>query len=164
MYFVFGLPRSRTAWLSVFLSQSGIYCHHEAVNGCYTEQEYRDKIEGCGDSTTGFIHCPPEEYEGKPTLIIEKSKSEFSRCIAWSDRTFNADSRKDLINQYDELMGITGMRVLQSEIDQKLPDIFEYLTGAEWSDTYSVISKFNIQANPMDIDYQAMEAYLNGQL
>lgn len=160
-YFVFGLPRSRTAWLSAFLSQSNTYCYHEAINNCLTEQEYISKIEGCGDSTTAFPWCPVDEYEGKPILIIEKSKDEFTHCIEWCDFTFNDDSKDILINQYDELMGIDGMRVQQSKIDESLPEIFEYLTGEEWRDRYAIMSALNIQADPKNINHSALEVYVN---
>ena len=163
-FFVFGLPRSRTAWLSVFLSQSGTYCHHEAISGCYTEVDYIDKVDGCGDSTTAFELCPESEISNAPIVIIEKSKSELDRCVEFCDKTFNTDSTKIVLSQNDKLMAMPGMRVLQSQINDKLPVIFEYLTGVEWLDKYAIMSKFNIQADANDIDYKSMEAYLDAKL
>lgn len=163
-YFVFGLPRSRTAWLSLFLSQSGVYCHHEAVNGCESEADYLAKIDGCGDSTTGFIHCPESVYAKAPVLVIEKSVEEFEYCIEWCNRTFMIDSRVHILSQREKLMSIRGLRVNQEDIDRNLPSIFEHLTGKEWRDQYSNISKFNISSPESNIDYSAMNRFLNGKL
>lgn len=160
-YFVFGLPRSRTAWLSCFLSQSGKFCYHEAINGCINEKEYMAKMQGFGDSTTAFSHCPESLYKNGRVVIIEKTSSEFDRCVEWCSQAFNVNSRLILENMRDELMAIKGMRVLQSDIDDKLPDIFEYLTGSRWQKKYGCMKWLNIQADPSMIDYGAMRAYTN---
>lgn len=159
-YFVFGLPRSRTAWLSLFLSQSGVYCYHEAINGCRTIDEYTSKIEGSGDSTTGFAYTPQSIYRNKPVLIIEKSKEEIERCVAWCNRSFHIDSEADINNQYEQLMSMSGMRVRQSDITDSLPMIFEHLTGAEWRDEYALMERFNIQSPISNIDYIAMDCLI----
>lgn len=160
-YFVFGLPRSRTAWLSVFLSQSGVHCHHEAVNGCYTKNEYMAKVQGCGDSTTAFVHCPESQYKDKPILIIEKSKAELHKCIEWCSRVFGREAKDAIIGQHEKLMALEGMKVAQSQINKKMPAIFEYLTGHDWLDSYGDMASINIQSKISSINYDAMRAYIN---
>ena len=160
-YFVFGLPRSRTAWLSVFLSQSGIHCHHEAVNGCYTKNEYLAKIDGCGDSTTAFGLCQEAQYKDKPVLIIEKSKAELSRCIEWCNGVFGSGSKDAIMSQHDKLMELEGMKVAQPQINKKMPAIFEYLTSHKWVDSYGDMASINIQSQVSSINYDAMRAYIN---
>jgi len=161
--FAFGLPRSRTAWLSAFLSQSGTLWHHEGVNGCYTLNEYKEKIKGFGDSTTAFRYIPQYIYLGSPVLIIEKNKTEFARCLEWCAANFGRDSRQSMIEQNDILMGITGLRVRQSEMNDNLPMIYEHLTGCEWSDKLGNIAKLNIQASIKDVDMKAARAFINEQ-
>lgn len=41
-FFIIGLPRSRTAWLSVFLSSGPSTCFHEAVGSCSPQNVLHD--------------------------------------------------------------------------------------------------------------------------
>ena len=43
-FFITGLPRSRTAWFSAFMTASGFPCGHELINNCETIEEYKEKI------------------------------------------------------------------------------------------------------------------------
>jgi len=54
-FFITGLPRSRTAWFSAFMTASGYPCLHEGLNGCKSIAEYKQKIKHKSDSNTGFI-------------------------------------------------------------------------------------------------------------
>ncbi len=161
-YFVAALPRSRTAWLSVFLSQSGIHCFHDGMNKCHTIGEYIDKLGGFGDSSTGLhlfnIH---ELYPSSPIVIIEKSESEIESCIEWCDKTYGGNSRNEVLRQKSLLDGLPGMRVKQSEIDAKLKGIFEYLTGKEYLEIYSDIKSLNVQCDPYCTDYEAAKSIMN---
>ena len=140
----------------MFLSQSGVFCHHEAINGCSSSDEYIDKVGGCGDSTTGFFAIDYDSlYKSSNKVIIEKSNDELERCINWCDSTYLTNSREEILKQNDLLMGMKGLRVSQSDIDSKLPLIFEYLTGLEWNERYSIMKKLNIQSDPYDIDTEA---------
>ena len=158
-YFVAGLPRSRTAWLSAFLSQSGKYCFHEGINGCRSIDEYKAKIGDYGDSSTMFgVIDVNTLFPRAPVVIIEKNAIELSRCIKWCNETFNTDMADQVLQQSNKLMDITGMRVRQSEIDDKLQDIFEFLTDCEWREEYKNMKSLNIQADHRDIDIPALKA------
>lgn len=159
-FFVLGLPRSRTAWLSVFLSQSGTHCYHDGINGCKTMAEYKDKIEACGDSTTAFAYMDGV-YINRPTVIIEKTDSEFRRCLDWCGETFGPESIKGMIEQRTILADIDGLKVNQSDIDSRRKEIFEHLTGVDFLDHYADLSKLRIESNHCDIDYESMRALLN---
>lgn len=160
-YFVLGLPRSRTAWLSVFLSQSGIHCYHEGINGCKSLAEYKDKVSGCGDSTTAFNYMG-DLYCGHPTVIIEKNDIEFERCINWCKQSFGVDVRQAMAEQRENLHSIDGMRVMQSEIDSRLPEIFEHLTGGEFLPHYADLSRLSITSNINNIDIESMRELIRG--
>jgi len=160
-FFVLGLPRSRTAWLSVFLSQSGIHCYHEAINGCKTMSEYDLKVSGCGDSTTAFMYLD-RRHEGQPTVVIDKNDLEFERCINWCKESFGVDMRQAMTKQREQLLSMEGMHIPQSDIDSKLPEIFEHLTGVDFLLRYSDLSALNIVADPNNIDVDSMLELING--
>ena len=157
--FVFGLPRSRTAWLSVFLSQSGIKFHHEALDGCRTIKEYSNKIKGCGDCTTGFYLLENSDIlKGKKAVIITKDEDEIERCISWCDKEYGIDSAELISAWNDRLIQIDGLKIKQSEIDENLEKIWRYLTGKPWNGVYTDIVKMNIQVKSTNIDFEAAKA------
>lgn len=155
-FFVAGLPRSRTAWLSVFLSQSGRHCWHDGMNGCRTIAEYMEKIGDGGDSSTGLhLFAFNELYPNSNIIVIEKSQDEIESCINWVNKTYGIDSRADIHRQNELLLSTKGLRVKQSEINSRLEEIFTYLTGDEWQPRYENIASKNIQADPYSLDYDA---------
>jgi hypothetical protein len=155
-YFISGLPRSRTAWLSVFMSQSGIFCHHDGFNGCSTMEDYLLKIKNCGDSSTGLMLIDINKiFPESKTVIIEKSDLEMKKCIKWIDETYNANSKMQVMDLQKKQNKIKGLRINQSEIDDNLKLIWEYLVDAKWDDKYSILSSFNIQSDPFAIDFNA---------
>jgi hypothetical protein len=160
-FFVLGLPRSRTAWLSVFLSQSGIHCHHEAVNGCHNIDEYAEKIKGCGDSTTAFKYIN-NRYDGRPTVVIDKNDIEFEQCVAWCKESFGVDMRREMAEQRDQLLSIDGLHVMQSDIDANLPEIFEILTCVDFLPHYADMTSLNITSRIDSTDIHAMREFING--
>jgi len=123
---ILGLPRSRTAWLSVFMSQSNTYFHHEAINGCNSINEYRQKVFGCGDSTTAF-QLIKGELSGDKIVIIRKSKKELQRCIDWTNSEFCGDNEQFILDMNFELSLIDGLIINQSDIDNRLKEIWEHL-------------------------------------
>ena len=155
-YFVIGLPRSRTAWLSVFLSQSGVYCHHEGLNGCRNIKEYQKKINTNGDSSTGLMMFDIKKmYPDAPIVIIEKSNEELQSCIDWCRRTYGIKSAAHIFRLSELLSRVNGLRIKQSEISERLPDIWAHLIGTKWKEEYANIDNINIQCDPYNIDLKA---------
>lgn len=155
-YFIACLPRSRSAWLSVFMSQSGQFCHHDGFNNCNSMDEYRLKIGEGGDSSTGLTMIDMhKEFPNSKIVIIDKSDEEFERCVEWCNRVYNQDSRKELEVMRERLLTFKGLRVQQSEINKSLREMWEYLTDAPWHEKYLILADFNIQSNPFNINLQA---------
>ena len=155
---IVGLPRSRTAWLSVFMSQSKTYFHHEAINGCYSMDDYRAKTKGCGDSTTGFIPLL-NEIKSKKTVIIKKNDEQINACIKWCDSQYKADSREFILDMDLQLSCMEGLVINQSDINDALPDIWNHLVDDDWDDKYTNLTKLNIQVNSTEINNQAARAF-----
>jgi flagellar biosynthesis chaperone FliJ len=64
MFFITGLPRSRTAWTATFLSTlPSTYCHHDGLRGCRNLDEYAAKIAygvpavHVGDCDSALLYC-----------------------------------------------------------------------------------------------------------
>ena len=161
-YFVIGLPRSRTAWLSVFLSQSGVYCHHEGLNGCKSLSEYKKKIGNDGDSSTSLMMFDINKmFPDAPIVVIEKNDIELQRSIKWCKDTYGIDDPAHMFRLNELLTRIDGLRIKQSEIDQRLPEIWDHLIGTKWKDEYAIIKEFNIQSDPYNVDLEAALNLIN---
>ena len=164
-YFVAALPRSRTAWLAAFLSQSGHFCFHDGFNGCSSMQEYRDKIGDCGDSSTGLQQYNINAlYPNAPVVIIDKNETEYAECIQWANETFGIDYADEMKRQHDLLAKLEGLHIQQSEINDNLQAIFEHLTNSPWHDYYAELIDVTIQvSNPWNLDFEAANNLYNEQ-
>jgi hypothetical protein len=144
MFFITGLPRSRTAWFSAFMTASGFPCLHEGVNGCKTIKEYKRKVSHISDSNTAFGMLSIDI--DRPTLIIHR------------DARHDSEEMKSASQR---LSGISGMHVNFDDIDNKINDIFLYLTGVEVDlSVYNIFRMLNIQSMT-DIDIESARALLN---
>ncbi|MHC4648675.1 MAG: hypothetical protein ACYTBJ_24730 [Planctomycetota bacterium] len=155
-YFILGLPRSRTAWLANFLTYDGHYCHHEAINGCASIQEYKDKIEGCGDSTTNLLMIDFERHFPESKIVVIhrdiKASIDFARTV------FKADMTEMLERASDKLNSIKGLHIAFDEINDRLRDIWEYLIGDSFDEKRAqMLIGLNVQTiDVFDIDKEAL--------
>ena len=88
-FLITGLPRSRTAWLSVFCSGSGSICYHEPIGGIreisdleaiYQSDYY--KFDGNADSGLGFFLDWILKNIQPRTLIVERDPAEVVESLA----------------------------------------------------------------------------------
>jgi len=155
-YFILGLPRSRTTWIANFLTYDGNYCHHEAINGCSSVDEYKEKIDGCGDSTTNILMFDYEkDFPDSKIIIIHRDIKE---SIEFSKKVFKSDMTEMIEKANERLNLINGLHIMFDEINDKLKDIWEYLFDSEFSPKRAaMLSGFNIQPNDVfDVDKQAL--------
>lgn len=129
-FFITGLPRSRTAWFSAFMTASGYPCMHEGINHCETLDEYKNKVAYASDSNTGFF-IVPNPYPDRPLLIIHRK----GRMNGVEGMT-QGDLR---------LRGMNGLHVEFKDIDDRIEEIFNYLTGDDINvDIFNMFKHFNI--------------------
>jgi len=71
-FVIFGLPRSRTKWLSSFLSHENHVCHHDLTAEVSSLSELRDKLSvpGNGTSETSLAHGWPMLLSWFPNMKI----------------------------------------------------------------------------------------------
>jgi len=130
MFFITGLPRSRTAWFSAFMTASGYPCLHEGINNCKTFEEYTNKVAYTNDSNTGFF-IVPNPYPERPLLIIH--------------RKGRMDGVEGMSNAGLKLKAMNGLHVEFEDIDDRIVEIFNYLTGDDINmDLFNLFKHFNI--------------------
>jgi hypothetical protein len=118
MYNILALPRSRTYWLSRFLSTDTCEFLHE----------------GMGDITLNVIGnastIPLRETDPEKTLIIER---DFGEVIQSLKKLFPMPKgvEYNLELYQDELDSIEGYRIQFNEINENLDWIWEYIHGYE---------------------------------
>ncbi len=151
-FFITGLPRSRTAWLSVFMSQGNSFCYHEAMRGCKTKQEYYDKLalEGydyVGDSNSALTYTDyQEKYPEAPLVIIHRPTVEIYESL----RLLGIRIELRTLAEYSlELRGLKGLHVEFDDIDNSLNSIFYHCT--EGGKPVNTFTEFNIQLKSIDL-------------
>jgi len=81
-FFVTGMPRSRTAWLSVFLSSDGMLCEHDLLSrvqslDCFTTLMCAQGI--AGDSDSGLLSAVVdvgERFMESPWVLVRRDPQE----------------------------------------------------------------------------------------
>ncbi len=161
-YAILGLPRSLTAWLSVFMSQSNTHCYHDGFNGCYSVSEYIKKIDGCGDSSTGLMIMDfNKRFPNTKTVVIKKSESDLKRCIEWTDKMYGTDSKEPIMMLNDQLLNVEGLVINQSEIFDNLDKIWCHLVSDAWKSRYKNLTNFNIQIQSKLINEKAAISFVD---
>ncbi len=116
-FFVLGLPRSRTYWMSVFLG-----CTHEGYNYYPNYKVFMDS-NGRGDSTT----CYPwiKEYVAdSPIVVIDRDIKE---CFESSLEIFPHVQMDNLEYMKKELDSINNcLRVKYDDVSDRLEEIWNY--------------------------------------
>lgn len=159
-FFVMGLPRSRTAWMAAYLTASGLLCYHEGLNGCRTMQEYRDKIGSAGDSSSGTILFDIDKvFPVNKKIIIHR---DIKASLAFNLKTYGHDLHNEM-EYYDYLLGkADGLHVRFYEINQRLPEIWDFLTDKPFQPVIAdLFMRLNIQVlNPYDYDVESIQSLL----
>lgn len=162
-FFVIGLPRSRTAWLSNFLTYDGHFCHHEGLNNCLSMKEYKEKLGDDGDSCTGLMFVDLEkEFPKAKKLIIE---SDVNKSIDFMYKTYGVYNPEYCHFMKERLDEMTGKRIAAEEINTHLSEIWDYLIGTPYNERRGdMLSSMNIQVqDPFNYDMNAAAAFLNEQ-
>jgi len=154
MFLVLGMPRSRTAWMSVFLG-----CPHEAIEGCTSLAEYKDKIKNTGDSNTAIATLDFEPYfTDIPKVIIHKEISqsmiEYGMSVNNQSYQFNLDF---LIWYQHRLNQIQGLHINFAQINNKLECIWNYVKHEPYQKALGErLISINIQVQqPYQYDFES---------
>lgn len=121
-YFVTGLPRSRTAWMSVWLG-----CKHDGLSGCYSDQDVLSMVGDGGLSDSMLAWFPIRKYYKKaPVLVIHRHADEVVDSLS-QIVPIDSNVLTLLADTQERMNMIDGLHVNYDEIDSRLPEIWEYL-------------------------------------
>ncbi len=158
-FLILGLPRSRTAWLANFLTFDGNFCYHEGINGCSDIKEYKEKMEGKGDSNTGLVFFKYQDYfpDVKTIIIDSDINVEFGKDV------FNANTQSVEIMRKAKkrLDGISGLHIKLTDINIRLKDIWDYVSPKKFNkERADMLIKMNVQVvDPLDFDLDAIKSF-----
>ena len=153
-FFIIGLPRSRTAWLANFMTYGGVYCHHDALNGCRSIEEYKDKIGNDGDSNTCMMMFDlKSHFPDRKILIIESDPKRAEQYILENLGFDGSDWVNKAVDQMDSL---GGLRVHFENINKRLRQIWEYLSDDPYNEKRGdMIKNLNVQSNIQDMNIES---------
>jgi len=153
-YFLTGLPRTRTAWFSEYLPN----CLHEGMEGCFTWNQYTDKLTG-GDSSCCLMYFPIKDlFPESKIVIIERDMEEVVESLRGID-LFDDEVLSMLYESKDRLDDMQGLRVDYHSLDME--EIWTYLIGDGFNQGYTdILNKVNIQKINRNPDIKAFQSLL----
>ena len=160
-FFILGLPRSRTAWLANFLTFDGNFCYHEGLDGCYTIEEYKDKLgKNKGDSNTGLMMIDFENtFPNSKVIIID---STVTNAVKFTKNVYGTDIKELMLKAKERLDSMKGLHIRIEDINDSLKKIWEYVSTKPFNkERADMLVKLNIQVdNPYDFDKEAMKKFI----
>jgi len=142
-FVITGLPRTRSAWFSAYLSQGPVYCHHEAT---FHGSSMDVPFDYVGNSDSGYILCPEwAEAQGPhKVVVIHRPVDEVEKSLASIGQK---DTRWLLEQMEPSLQALDALHVDFHDINKRIKDIHDYL-GIPGYHPYraALYSKMNIQS------------------
>jgi hypothetical protein len=131
MFFITGLPRSRTKWFSqYFCRHEEVYCFHEVLAQCRARHEFYRAMElfsgiNVGNSDCGLAFSDFQaQWPDAPTLIIERPLED----VAVSLGRIGLPNQETMLEHVQMLIGnLDGLRVQFDKIDESMPEIHDHL-------------------------------------
>jgi hypothetical protein len=159
-FYVTGLPRSRTAWLANFLTHRNAFCHHEAMNGCHSVDEYLGLMnmdyDFVGNSDCGLF-LSPCLIDG-PLVIIERDINEVEDSLS---EIFNGIYVRQYCEQAQEKLDqLNGLRIPFDDINDNLEEIWCHCIGDGFDGRRAEqLKNFNIQLSQISGDPISLEVF-----
>jgi len=143
-YLIAGLPRSRTACLSVFMSSGYSTCYHDVLGSTPIEELKAmfsaDTITGTAD--TCWMMTPPIER----TVCIHRDIEQVLQSLEQVFGELSTDI-KDLHREYSDLLyTVEGLHIDYEDINDSLEQIWTYCTDLPYVQRDHLI-QMNIQTN-----------------
>jgi len=119
---IVGLPRSRTFWFSQLLTQGNNYCFH-----CYP---IYDKTIPEGKRLFNSTCYPYDGIAGKLVIIerpVPEAVDSFMKYAQNAPKNFDKKLYRAAVGISKELRQARGLHIKYNEINERLPDILDYL-------------------------------------
>lgn len=150
-FLILGLPRSRTLWLSNFMTYGGSFCYHEGIAYAKDYQGYLASFENeayicMGDANTaGILFADKPDFRDIPKVVIHRP---IDQIIPELHKMFDCpDNLEDsLEKQQAFLMMQPGLHLDFNEIDNNLKEIWDFCTGLPFDEKRAhELKNMNIQ-------------------
>ena len=164
MFFIAGMPRCRTKWFSEYLSAyDGITCHHEALNGPLSKQEFYDVMEqdgNIGNSDSGlFITDFQQRWPSAPTVVLLRDPVEAAESV--SRLLGHMPSLGLLEAQFKAATQLQGLHVWFEDINDRIEEIHDYLGIPFDAKLYEKYTIENIQLDELKVCLDSYRLWLN---
>lgn len=132
MFFITGLPRSRTAWFAEFMTYNGVYCHHELLNNIKNKSDFECIMksgDNVGNSDCGlFITNHEDMFPEAKTVIIHRDLNDVRDSLKNKGINFPVNLLRNI-----EILNsaMNGLHVDFLDINKRLEEIYYYCTAKE---------------------------------
>lgn len=164
-FLIFSLPRSGSAWLSVFLSSSPGYCFHEPLADGGIDS-LRGKLSGRAETSVGFVDTLAYQYRSEVIRALPTSRRyvllrEPSAIEASITKTFGIEF--DLITAYEKFLDATTdcYHIYYEHLHNLdyLAEIWGQIIGLGFDrQRAEYLMEMNIQRNPLAVAMRLKEA------
>jgi len=144
-FVITGLPRSRTAWFSAYLTTGDCICYHEAAaHGDDMDADYAHV--GTGES--GYVLLPDwvRSLGTHKLVVIHRDPDEVDKSLS----ALKDDTVKDkgwlLTAMATQLRALRGLHIEYEAINDSLPEIHEYLGLPYSQERADLFTNLNIQS------------------
>lgn len=174
-FLIFGLPRSRTAWLAAFLCGEGIRCEHELLARCRSFRDFRfhltdrtdrsDLIFGNADS--GMLFYLEQVLESAPegTRMVLVERDPAAVCKSW-ERLEHFGALDPLLPRLEaalaKLRALPGvLRIPFAALDERIYELWDHVTCGALPfplERFGLFQKLNIQLTNEAFEEGMLEA------
>ena len=147
-FFILGMPRTRTAWLSVLLSHGDAFCAHEGIRNFKTFADYATWLKSqpqaaVGDADAALVHYTDElleHFPGAEFIYVERDGDEVLESLIRTDPAREAEVRGWWPLQRDawhrsrgvlESRSVPYMAIEAQEVDFMAGEIYTFCTGRQ---------------------------------
>ena len=170
LFFITGLPRSRTAWFAAYLSAyPDVFCWHEALKECPTPERFHNMMEphglnelidyrlGNSDSMLMFTDFQ-QRWPDAPTVVIHRDPPQVASSV---ERMFGGplhDGGRELLDRaLVKMKRLNGLHMPFEDVDNAIESIHAYLGIPYRDDIYQLFQKLRITTTDLKVEAGAME-------
>mgnify|MGYP003658643839 CR=1 FL=1 len=160
-FWITGLPRSRTAWMSAFLTNGDVFCHHEFLKDCTSREMFYEAMsvqdKRIGNSDTGLVVTDFQtRFPDSKTVIIDRDPVDVYVSLSEIYEGINLDNFWSMVQDISELK---GMRVPFDRLDDEMPNICEYLDIPYDKARHELFKILNIQTTDLVLRHETVKVW-----
>ena len=140
-FVITGLPRSRSAWFSAYLSNGNVRCYHEAFYNRIALNGY----EHVGTADCGYLLVPDlvKALGEHKLVIIHRDPKDVAESVAAVGLPDEIGFLPELAEMLEKL---SGLHIGYNDIDERLEEMHEYLDIPYDAVRAEQFKQLNIQA------------------